>query len=299
MDHNEFCCIFDTTQYTGVPDSHPCPRAVDVPALIRRLDALYAGGREAEAESFLEGALVRARSGGDWRAELSILSELLGQYRRSMHEQAGLRTVNEALDIIREHHMGQTVSAATVMLNAATTLKCFGRADESIPIFSHVARVYADNLDSRRDSFDTFRPGGTQLTKRQHYYNGTLKGIFRQTVLLQESREFLVRIKHVRVLAFFVHIAFLQGFNKGLSFGRSQQVRRKDCNLTFQHWLQVNNFHCAFSYGSGALIINFYSVVRMIESVIALIHFDCKLDHLVEGCQCLQNSICADFILAV
>ena len=41
------------------------------------------------------------------------------------------------------------------------------------------ADFYADNLDSQRDSFDTFRPGGTQLTKRQHYYNGTLKGIFR------------------------------------------------------------------------------------------------------------------------
>ena len=147
MDHNEFCCIFDTTQYTGVPDSHPCPRVVDVPGLIRRLDALYAAGREGEAEAFLEDALARARLGGDWRAELSILSELLGQYRRSMNEEKGLRTVNEALAIIREHHMGQTVSAATVMLNAATTLKCFGRAEESIPIVTHVARVYADNLD--------------------------------------------------------------------------------------------------------------------------------------------------------
>ena len=147
MDHNESCCIFDTTQYTGVPDSHPCPHVVDVPALIRRLDALYAAGREAEAGAFLEDALGRARQGGDWRAELSILSEQLGQGRRSMDENTGLRTVNEALRLIREHHMGQTVSAATVMLNAATTLKCFGRADESIPIFTHVARVYADHLD--------------------------------------------------------------------------------------------------------------------------------------------------------
>ena len=41
------------------------------------------------------------------------------------------------------------------------------------------ADFYSDNLISRRDSFDTFRPGGTQLTKKTHYYNGTLKGIFR------------------------------------------------------------------------------------------------------------------------
>ena len=41
------------------------------------------------------------------------------------------------------------------------------------------ADFYSDNLMSERDSFDTVRPGGTQLTKCTHYYNGTIKGIFR------------------------------------------------------------------------------------------------------------------------
>ena len=41
------------------------------------------------------------------------------------------------------------------------------------------ADFYSDNLTSKRDSFDTVRPGGTWLTKRTHYYNGTVKGIFR------------------------------------------------------------------------------------------------------------------------
>ncbi|MBO7069195.1 MAG: TonB-dependent receptor [Bacteroidaceae bacterium] len=41
------------------------------------------------------------------------------------------------------------------------------------------ADFYSDNLMSERDSFDNVRPGGTQLTKRTHYYNGMLKGIFR------------------------------------------------------------------------------------------------------------------------
>ena len=173
MDHNDFCCIFDASQYTGVPDTAPCPHTVDVPALIRRLDALYAHGREAEAESFLEKALADARAMGDWRGELSILSELLGQYRRSANEGAGLRTVQEALDLIRVHRMGQTVSAATVMLNAATTLKCFHHAAESIPIFTHVARVYADHLAPRSSASTTRRspspsspmlPGSTPTT---------------------------------------------------------------------------------------------------------------------------------------
>jgi len=147
MDHNEFCCIFDTTQYTGTPDAEPCPSAVEVPRVIREFDALCNQGREEEARDLLEQALQTAKQGRDWRAELSLTSELLGQYRRTGEAEKGLAAVNDALALIRSHHMGRTVSGATILLNAATTLKAFGRAADSIPIFTHVARVYAENLD--------------------------------------------------------------------------------------------------------------------------------------------------------
>ena len=147
MDHNEFCCIFDTTQYTGTPDSAPCPQALDVPRLIERFDALCNQGREEDARDLLEQSLQTAKQGGDWRTELSVTNELLGQYRRTREPDKGLAAVNHALDIIRAHGLGRTVSGATILLNAATTLKAFGHAGESIPIFTHVARVYADNLD--------------------------------------------------------------------------------------------------------------------------------------------------------
>ena len=147
MDHNEFCCIFDTSQYTGVPDTTPCPNVLSVPLLIQEVDELCGEGREQEARDLLEKSLADARSHSDWRSELTVLSELLGQYRRTGEADKGLRTVNEALAVIQAHGMGRTVSGATVLLNAATTLKSFGHAAESIPIFVHVARVYADNLD--------------------------------------------------------------------------------------------------------------------------------------------------------
>ena len=115
-------CCFDASEYTGVPDSEPCERALDVPAIIRALDALYARGREREAQDYLERRLDEAREAGDWRAELSLTSELLGQYRRSMDAQKGLAAVESALALIRDHRLGRTVSGATVLLNAATTL---------------------------------------------------------------------------------------------------------------------------------------------------------------------------------
>ena len=43
--------------------------------------------------------------------------------------------------------MGATVSGATIMLNAATTMKFLGLSVEALPIFRHVSRVYSETLD--------------------------------------------------------------------------------------------------------------------------------------------------------
>lgn len=146
-DYTESCCPFDSSMYTGMPDSEPCPVSLPVRDVIEKLDALYEQGREDRAESYLEDWQARAVNCGDWRAELSFTSELLGQYRRSGNMNKGLEAVERTMKIIREHRMGETLSGATVLLNAATTMKCFGRAAESLPVFRHVSRVYADRLD--------------------------------------------------------------------------------------------------------------------------------------------------------
>lgn len=140
-------CCFDSSAYTAAPDTAPCPAALNVPELVGKLDRLYSSGREAEAGAQLEEWLCAARSGGDWRSELSVLSELLGQYRRSGESEKAQAAVDAALELIRVHGMGSTVSGATVMLNAATTLKCFAQAAESLPIFAHVCRVFSAKLD--------------------------------------------------------------------------------------------------------------------------------------------------------
>ncbi len=146
MDHIDPICPFDASQYTGTPDAEPCSRTLPVRERIAKLDALYNAGKEEEAGQLLTRSRAEARELGDWRGELSMLSEMMGYYRRGMEEQKGLQAVADGLAIVRGHRLGATVSGATVMLNAATTLKCFGRAEESLPIFRHVARVYADNL---------------------------------------------------------------------------------------------------------------------------------------------------------
>ncbi len=146
-DYMENACCFDSSLWTKKPDASPTAQKLSVPDIISGLDALYEQGRENEAQLYLEDWRQRAVHCGDWRAELSIVSELLGQYRRSGDAAKGIAAVEAALKLIDEHGMADTVSGATVMLNAATTLKCFSQAKRSLGLFEHVSRVYSTKLD--------------------------------------------------------------------------------------------------------------------------------------------------------
>ena len=143
----EPACPFDTSAYTGIPDAQKTARALDIPELIKELDALYAENDLPAADRLIDGALERATAAGDWRSRLSLLSERLGLVRRTMDREKALAAIREARELIEEHAMGRTVSGATVLLNAATTMKCFGNAEGSLPLFEHVLTVYSENLD--------------------------------------------------------------------------------------------------------------------------------------------------------
>ena len=129
------------------PDTNPCPVTLDVPAIIAELDRLLNAGRLIDASQYLASFREKAHECGDWRAELSMMSEQLGLCRRTNDAALAEECVNSVQQILTEHRMNDTVSGATILLNAATTLKCFGKAEQSMPIFRHVARVYSANLD--------------------------------------------------------------------------------------------------------------------------------------------------------
>jgi tetratricopeptide (TPR) repeat protein len=129
------------------PDCAPSVSAIPVPDIVEELDALLNHGSIVVARRLLEHWLGAARACGDWRGELSMQSELMGLHRRTGDEQAAMEAVEGGLAVIEAHGLGATVSGATVMLNAATTLKAFGKADKSLPLFSRVSRIYSEKLD--------------------------------------------------------------------------------------------------------------------------------------------------------
>lgn len=141
-------CCFDTSQYTGLPDASPCPTAADIPQIIAELDALLNRDDLVGGTRLLDMWTSRAAEAGDWRSELALQSELMGLHRRTGDKMAAERAVERGLELIRLHRMGGTVSGATVMLNAATTMKLLSRPAEALPIFRHVSRVYSEHLDT-------------------------------------------------------------------------------------------------------------------------------------------------------
>lgn len=146
-EYNSARCCFDASACTGEPDAMPCPKAADVPGIIKRLDALLSTNDLNAAVRLLNESCKTARESGDWRSELSLQNENLGLQRRTGDREAAQSAVEHCLELINEHRMGSTVSGVTVMLNAATTMKFLGRSDEALPIFRHVSRIYAEHLD--------------------------------------------------------------------------------------------------------------------------------------------------------
>lgn len=113
------------------------------------LDALFAQNRIDDAQEYLTQLIKTARHHGDRRAELSILSELLGLYRRTADESAALRAVADSLDLVAELGVGGSVGGATVVINAATTLCRFGGFERALPLYEQARSVYESSLPAQ------------------------------------------------------------------------------------------------------------------------------------------------------
>jgi tetratricopeptide (TPR) repeat protein len=88
-----------------------------------------------------------ARNLNDKRGLLEILNEEIGFFRRTANKEKGLAAVDEAIDLLEEDEVCDRISAGTVYLNAATTMKSFGFAADAIEVYAKAKEIYDEYLD--------------------------------------------------------------------------------------------------------------------------------------------------------
>lgn len=119
---------------------------IPVNRVIEKLDEAFSKNDLAAAGRLLSYWQNEAVSLRDRRGELSVVNEQLGYFRKTDEEQKALESVERALQLIELLGVQNEVSSATVYLNAATTLKAFGRADEALPLYETTHSIYQSSL---------------------------------------------------------------------------------------------------------------------------------------------------------
>lgn len=115
---------------------------ISVARFIDRLDRYFSRNDLEGAGECIAYWEQEARKLGDLRGLLSVYNEELGFYRRIDDREAGLRAVEEAVGLVRELGMEEQISGATILANAATTLKAFGEAGRGLPFYGQAEKVY-------------------------------------------------------------------------------------------------------------------------------------------------------------
>lgn len=129
---------------------------ISIKTFINELDSCFAKENLAEAELCLLEWRNRAVHSGDKSGELSVLNEMTGFYRQTKNEARGMEAVNNALSLIDALGISEKVSSATIYLNAATTMKAFGKSEDAIEIYEKAHRIYRLNLDENDPLFAGF-----------------------------------------------------------------------------------------------------------------------------------------------
>ncbi len=114
--------------------------------IMEKLDEYMAHRDLAGAERHLLYWLQESQILGDERGELLVRGELMGHYRKVQKREEAMEQTDAAFRLIARLGMEETVSEATVCVNAATVYDAFGDPGRAIPYFERARVIYEANL---------------------------------------------------------------------------------------------------------------------------------------------------------
>ena len=146
FDYKEPSCAVCGGREFYYPDRDAPDGRIPVERIIEKLDKLFEKNDMAEAGRLLahwRGESVALR---DRRGELAVTSELIGYYRKTGEKEPALASVERGLELVDAHGLADSVPGATILLNAATTLKAFGQAERALPLYAQTEEIYRRRL---------------------------------------------------------------------------------------------------------------------------------------------------------
>ncbi len=149
------CTLCDGKEFYN-PELSGAKGRIPVKRVIEKADGYFNKNDLAGAKRHLEYWEKEAKELNDNSGELSIVDELLGLYRKNGEKENALRVIERAIILIDNLQLQNTVSGATIYLNAATTMKAFGKAKDAIPLYGKALKIYSENLEETDVRFGGF-----------------------------------------------------------------------------------------------------------------------------------------------
>lgn len=155
-DYKEPACALCGGKEFYNPELSSAKGRIPVKRIIEKADEFYNKNDLSGAKRLLEFWQKEALSLGDENGELSVVDELLGLYRKNGEKDAAFNAINRAFELLDALKLKDTASGATIMLNAATTMKAFGKAKEAIPVYRDALKIYNARLEKGDVRFGGF-----------------------------------------------------------------------------------------------------------------------------------------------
>lgn len=115
---------------------------MDIKDMIATLDEFYKKEDVEGAGAFLENALEKARAAGDEGLQITLLSELMGFYRRNQNAQKAEEVCVLGIELLEKTNSPDSVAKAAVWINAATTLCSCRKNEKDILLFQKARDIY-------------------------------------------------------------------------------------------------------------------------------------------------------------
>lgn len=126
---------------------------IDIAHIYNKIDSLADREEFVELERLLHYWMTEAEREKDLRAKLALLSEQIGFYRKQGQGPECLNAAEKAVSLLESTGLENEVFGATILLNAATGYKAFGKTEESLALFRKVRSVFEEQLSPEDSRF--------------------------------------------------------------------------------------------------------------------------------------------------